>query len=111
MKRLVLFDIDETMISSDGAGKRAIGRVLNQHYGVPEEAMRITMSGKTDPQILREIFRACNKEDAFEASMEQILELYLGVLEDEIENESKENESRQPNGNSTHFWQNTQSNL
>lgn len=84
MKRLVLFDIDETMISSDGAGKRAIARVLNAHYGVPEEAMRITMSGKTDPQILREIFRACSKEDCFEEHTEHIFELYLGVLEEEI---------------------------
>jgi phosphoglycolate phosphatase len=85
MKRLVLFDIDETMISSDGAGKRAIARVLNQHYQVPEEAMRISMSGKTDPQILREIFSGCGKEDAFENCTEHIFELYLGVLEEEIE--------------------------
>jgi phosphoglycolate phosphatase len=84
MKRLVLFDIDETMISSDGAGRRAIARVLNESYGVPEEAMRIPMSGKTDPQILREIFQACNKQEAFESSTERILELYLGVLEEEI---------------------------
>jgi len=85
MKRLVLFDIDETMISSDGAGRRAIARVLNENYGVPEEAMKIPMSGKTDPQILREIFRTCNKEDQFESHMEHIFELYLGVLEEEIQ--------------------------
>lgn len=84
MKRLVLFDIDETMISSDGAGRRAIARVLNENYGVPEEAMNIPMSGKTDPQILREIFQSCNKEDVFEGQTEHILELYLGVLEEEI---------------------------
>jgi phosphoglycolate phosphatase len=84
MKRLVLFDIDETMISSDGAGRRAIARVLNEHYGVPESAMRIPMSGKTDPQILREIFRACDKEGAFDNCTENIFELYLGVLEEEI---------------------------
>jgi phosphoglycolate phosphatase len=84
MKRLVLFDIDETMISSDGAGRRAIARILNEHYGVPEEAMKISMSGKTDPQILREIFQACGKEGKFEQHTEHIFELYLGVLDDEI---------------------------
>ena len=84
MKRLVLFDIDETMISSDGAGRRAIAKILNEHYGVPEEAMNISMSGKTDPQILREIFQACDKVSTFEANMTHVLELYLGVLEDEI---------------------------
>ena len=85
MKRLVLFDIDETMISSDGAGRRAIARVLNEHYGVPEEAMKIPMSGKTDPQILREIFRSCGKEQTFEGATTEILDLYLGVLEEEIQ--------------------------
>ncbi|HEY9773990.1 MAG TPA: HAD family hydrolase [Planktothrix sp.] len=85
MKRLVLFDIDETMISSDGAGRRAIARILNQNYGVPESAMHVPMSGKTDPQILREIFKACGKEGTFESHTENIFELYLGVLEEEID--------------------------
>jgi phosphoglycolate phosphatase-like HAD superfamily hydrolase len=73
------------MISSDGAGRRAIARVLNQHYEVPESAMRLPMSGKTDPQILREIFASCGKENAFDNCTEHIFELYLGVLEEEIE--------------------------
>ena len=41
-------------------------------------------AGKTDPQILREIFQACGKELKFEEHTEHIFELYLGVLEDEI---------------------------
>jgi phosphoglycolate phosphatase len=73
------------MISSDGAGRRAIARVLNENYGVPESAMRLPMSGKTDPQILREIFKSCGKEGAFDSCTEHIFELYLGVLEEEID--------------------------
>lgn len=84
MQRLVLFDIDETMISSDGAGRRAISKVLYEHYGVPEDAMRVSMSGKTDPQILQEIFSNCGKQSVFDDHFQHIFELYLGVLEEEI---------------------------
>ncbi len=85
MKRLILFDIDETMISSDGAGRRAIGRVLAERFKVPSEAANIVMSGKTDPQILTEILRAAGWSDLdIERRMEELLEIYLSVLEDEI---------------------------
>jgi phosphoglycolate phosphatase len=51
-KRLVLFDIDETMISTGGAGGRALGKALTQTHQVPVEKTKVSMSGKTDPQII-----------------------------------------------------------
>jgi len=87
-RRLVLFDIDETLISSDGAGRRAIHRVLNKLYGVHEEITRgVVMSGKTDPQILREILEA-HKMDPEEIprAIEKLLDIYLDILEEEILN-------------------------
>lgn len=73
------------MISSDGAGRRAIGRVLAERFNVPSEAADIPMSGKTDPQILTEILRASGWGDAkIEAKMDELLEIYLGILEQEI---------------------------
>lgn len=84
-KRLVLFDIDETMISSDGAGRRAIQRTLDGLFQVPLEAMSIPMSGKTDPQILIEILELSGmKRDEILALVESILESYLINLEEEI---------------------------
>lgn len=85
MKRLILFDIDETMISSDGAGRRAIGRVLAERFNVPAEAANIPMSGKTDPQILTEILAVAGWNDAdIEKRMGELLDIYLSILEDEI---------------------------
>jgi phosphoglycolate phosphatase-like HAD superfamily hydrolase len=86
--RLVLFDIDETMISSDGAGRKAIHRVLNQLYGVHEDTTRgVIMSGKTDPQILREILEAHKMPEAeIPAAIDKLLDIYLDILEEEILN-------------------------
>lgn len=85
MKRLILFDIDETMISSDGAGRRAIGRVLAERFNVPKEAANIPMSGKTDPQILTEILAVAGWSDSdIEKRMGELLDIYLSILEDEI---------------------------
>jgi phosphoglycolate phosphatase len=86
LKRLVLFDIDETMISSDGAGRRAITRVLLAHHDdIPEAALQINMSGKTDPQILSEILALANKAHlSTEQLMETFIEPYLKILAEEI---------------------------
>ncbi len=85
MQRLVLFDIDETMISSDGAGRRAIQRVLHKLYKIPKHHIKITMSGKTDPQILTEIFTASEMPtDEIPDAIVKVLDLYLELLEEEI---------------------------
>ena len=89
MKRLVLFDIDETMISSDGAGRRAIGKALAKRFGGDIDTIKVSMSGKTDPQILTEILRTCNIDDAeIESSIDEILEIYLTLLQAEIDRSS-----------------------
>ena len=88
MKRLVLFDIDETMISSNGAGRKAMARALKESHDIPEEATRISMSGKTDPQIMREIFAAqgldFGEEEAAVLKINQLIDLYLSYLDHEL---------------------------
>jgi phosphoglycolate phosphatase len=87
VKRLVLFDIDETMISSDGAGRRALTRALSERHGLPEELCRVNMSGKTDPQILSEIFAASSltlEGEALQKEIQHVIELYLEFLDEEI---------------------------
>ncbi|HEY9682009.1 MAG TPA: HAD family hydrolase [Oculatellaceae cyanobacterium] len=85
MKRLVLFDIDETMISSDGAGRRAFARVLKREYGISEEIGQISMSGKTDPQILKEIFEYVQKGHLHtKETLQEFYQHYLEALKEEV---------------------------
>lgn len=85
-RRLILFDIDETILSSDGAGRRAISRVMRAvHADIPDDALKINMSGKTDPQIFSEILKIADKNyDGHEAVLDTFLSPYLKALAEEI---------------------------
>jgi len=56
MVRVVLFDIDGTLIQSGGAGEKAFARVCESEFGVPNGTARIHFAGRTDPSIVREFF-------------------------------------------------------
>jgi phosphoglycolate phosphatase len=52
--RVVLFDIDGTILWTDGAGRRAVQGALEEVFGAPMPQGH-EFDGKTDPQIVREL--------------------------------------------------------
>lgn len=62
MRRLILWDIDGTLIRTGGVGRRAL-EAAAARVGELTDVPSISMSGKTDPQILREIFTAAALAD------------------------------------------------
>jgi|Deesub1362B_J571_1020462.scaffolds.fasta_scaffold02992_4 phosphoglycolate phosphatase-like HAD superfamily hydrolase len=56
MIRVILFDIDGTLMHSGGAGRMAMVQAFEEVFGIPDAFDGIGMSGKTDPQILNEAF-------------------------------------------------------
>lgn len=56
MVRLVLFDIDGTLIQSGGAGEKSFARVCAAEFGVPNGTARLHFAGRTDPSIIRDFF-------------------------------------------------------
>jgi phosphoglycolate phosphatase-like HAD superfamily hydrolase len=54
-RRLVLFDIDGTLITDDGAARQAFAEALADVYGFHGDVGRYDFSGRTDPQIARMI--------------------------------------------------------
>ncbi|MBA4371396.1 MAG: hydrolase [Thermodesulfovibrio sp.] len=52
--KLLLFDIDGTLIDSDGAGVRSLNISFEEMFGKQHAFREISLAGKTDPQILRE---------------------------------------------------------
>jgi phosphoglycolate phosphatase-like HAD superfamily hydrolase len=52
--RLVLFDIDGTLIDSGGAGSRALDMAFEEVLSIKSAMDGIRMAGKTDLQIIRE---------------------------------------------------------
>ena len=47
-KRLLLFDIDGTLIDSGGAGVYALRDVLEEKWGISSDLAGIEIAGKTD---------------------------------------------------------------
>lgn len=56
MVRLVLFDIDGTLILSGGAGERAFAHVCTAEFGIPNGTANLNFAGRTDTSIIREFF-------------------------------------------------------
>ena len=82
--RLVLFDIDGTILWGDGVGRRAMTGALTEIFGNPGP-VSYRYDGKTDPQIVRDTMRLCGHEDAhIDAHMERLLARYLEGLEREL---------------------------
>jgi phosphoglycolate phosphatase len=53
--KLILFDIDGTLIWPDGAGRMAMYRALSEVYGTTGPTDSLPMAGKTDWQIISEL--------------------------------------------------------
>lgn len=56
MIRLILFDIDGTLIATGGAGERAFAEVCRAEFGVLNGTVRLHFAGRTDPSIVRDFF-------------------------------------------------------
>ena len=78
--RLVLFDIDGTLLSSEGLGRTAMRRALGSIFGSPgNPAYRY--DGKTDKQIVRDVMRLeGHSDDHIDSRMDQLIEIYLEGL-------------------------------
>jgi phosphoglycolate phosphatase-like HAD superfamily hydrolase len=56
MVRLVLFDIDGTLIRTRGAGVKAFERTLASEFHVHNGTAHVKFAGRVDPSIVRECF-------------------------------------------------------
>ncbi len=78
--KIVLFDIDGTLLLSDGAGRSAMEMALAAVFGTAGPRS-YRYGGKTDRLIVRETMRLAGFSDAqIDARMDEVLSLYLGGL-------------------------------
>jgi phosphoglycolate phosphatase len=64
VRRLVLFDIDGTLLSAGGISARCLSAALLEVFGSTGPIDGYDYSGKTDPQIVRELMRGAGRSDA-----------------------------------------------
>ncbi|MGN6556377.1 MAG: HAD family hydrolase [Verrucomicrobiota bacterium] len=56
MIRLVLFDIDGTLVHTGGAGVKAFAKVFATEFGATDHFERMKFAGRTDVNLVREFF-------------------------------------------------------
>ena len=83
--KLLLFDIDGTLILTGGAGIRALNRAFCQVVGTVNAMDSIRPHGKTDLAIIREIFVTQGEPRPSVDSLSQVLDLYVKFLPDEVD--------------------------
>ena len=84
--KLLLFDVDATLISTGGAGLRALNRAFKKLLDLESAMLDIAPHGKTDPAIVREVFQKRMKEaSATETVISEVIEMYVEYLRDEID--------------------------
>ena len=79
--RLVLFDIDGTLITDRGAARDAYADALAAVYGYDDDLGRYDFSGRTDPQISYMVLGDFGlSREQIEADMPRLWEHYLAAL-------------------------------
>jgi phosphoglycolate phosphatase-like HAD superfamily hydrolase len=85
---LLLFDVDQTLVSTGGAGIRALDRAFQKLFSIDNAMAGILPHGKTDPGIIREIFNNLPEGsigDGIPTSFTPVLDAYLEFLQEEID--------------------------
>lgn len=55
--KLILFDIDGTLLTSGGAGERALRLGIKDRFGIDDDLKDIEIAGRTDSGIARQLLR------------------------------------------------------
>lgn len=86
MRRLLLFDIDGTLVDTDGAGREALRRALRQVFGETGPIDSFDFHGKTDPLIVRGLMREAGwRAEEVDARLDRVWAAYLEALVEELE--------------------------
>jgi len=78
--RLVLFDVDGTLLHTHGAGVKAFALTLAKEFGVADGTKLIQFGGRTDVSLVRELF-ALGRIEPSPGNFERFFAAYVVWLE------------------------------
>lgn len=78
--RILLFDIDGTLVSTGGAGAEAWKRAFDELYGIPADIGQFTDAGMTDPDVGAKTFEAVLGREPTPHELAQVVQRRLEHL-------------------------------
>ncbi len=81
---VLLFDIDGTLVTTGGAGRRAISRAFEKLHGRLDACDSFSLSGMTDRAIVRKALSIIGVEPTPDA-IDAVIENYLAFLGEEVQ--------------------------
>jgi len=81
MRKLILFDIDGTLLMTGGAGKEAFNQVFLDQYGISGAWRDVHPDGRTDPSLIVELFEKNLGRRPSPEEMHRVSEAYSAALE------------------------------
>lgn len=84
MSKVILFDIDGTLILSGGAGMRALNRACEEITGFGDALAEVPLAGRTDRIILYDAMRKAGRE-LDEDLLSALRTRYVHLLQEEIQ--------------------------
>ena len=79
--KLLLFDIDGTLLTTNGAGRPAVEAALSTLIGRSISTEGVSFSGKTDQQILREVLtRSGADDDLLNGRFHEVVEAFRQTM-------------------------------
>lgn len=81
---VVLFDVDETLVHTGGAGARSWKAAFEKLYGIPADIGQHSSAGETDPQVARATFAAVVGREPSDDELDELYVQYLLYLADDI---------------------------
>jgi phosphoglycolate phosphatase-like HAD superfamily hydrolase len=82
--RILLFDIDGTLVSTGGAGAEAWKRAFDDLYGIPADIGEYTDAGMTDPDVGAKTFAAVLHREPTPHELAQLVQRRLEYLPEAV---------------------------
>jgi phosphoglycolate phosphatase len=83
MVRLVLFDIDGTLIRTGGAGVAAFVQTFADEFGIRDGVERLQFAGRTDTSLVREVLQAHGMRPTAD-HFQRFFDRYVFLLEEQL---------------------------
>lgn len=90
MKKLVLFDLDGTLVNTGSTGRKALTKAMTKLYGKTPVFDHSLISGRTDTENFELVYQLIKEKKPTKTEVTKIREMYLQLLPLELKKSCKE---------------------